>query len=239
MSKISHKVKPLYDMLKGKNGQKGSKKKTKSGQSYDAREKVEWDETKQKVVEEMINYLQSDKVMAYPDFEAPFFVNCDASGYGLGAVLYQNQGGVDRVISYASRTLSDAEKNYHLHSGKLEFLALKWAVTERFTDYLKYGEPFDIYTDNNPLTYILTTAKLNATGMRWVAELSDYNFKIHYKPGPTNVDCDYLSRRPTGIEEYKKLCTESVDLKSVSAMVSRVPQETSVLAVLPGEEKEV
>ena len=243
---FSQKVKPLYDLLKGKSVQKGSKKKTKSGQSYDAREKIEWDETKQKVVEEMINYLQSDKVMAYPDFEAPFFVNCDASGYGLGAVLYQNQGGVDRVISYASRTLSDAEKNYHLHSGKLEFLALKWAVTERFTDYLKYGEPFDIYTDNNPLTYILTTAKLNATGMRWVAELSDYNFKIHYKPGPTNVDCDYLSRRPTGIEEFKKLCTESVDLKSVSAMVSGIPQETSVLAgavsvdqLLSGEDKEV
>ena len=88
---FSQKVKPLYDLLKGKSVQKGAKKKTKSGQSYDAREKIEWDETKQKVVEEMINYLQSDKVMAYPDFEAPFFVNCDASGYGLGSVLYQTQ----------------------------------------------------------------------------------------------------------------------------------------------------
>ena len=61
---------------------------------------------------------------------------------------------VNRVISYASRTLSDAEKNYHLHSGELEFLALKWAITDRFSDYLRYGPPFVVYTDNNPLTCI-------------------------------------------------------------------------------------
>ena len=229
---FSRKVKPLYDLLKGKStAKKGKGQKTRSGQSYDAREKIEWDDERQRVVEEMIDHLKSPEVMAYPDFKAPFFMNCDASGYGLGAVLYQNQGGVDRVISYASRTLSETEKNYHLHSGKLEFLALKWAITDRFSDYLKYGEhPFDVYTDNNPLTYVLTTAKLNATGMRWVSELSDYNFSIHYKPGPTNVDCDYLSRRPTSIEEFKGLCTESVDLQALSAVVSGVAHETSVLS---------
>ena len=81
--------------------------------------------------------------MAYPDFQLPFFITCDASNSGLGVVLYQTQDGVDKVISYASRTLSEAEKNYHLHSGKLEFLALKWAITERFSDYLHYGPPFD------------------------------------------------------------------------------------------------
>ncbi len=225
---FSRKVKPLYDLLKGKGT---AKKNSKSGQSYDARERIEWNEERQKVVDELIDHLQSSEVMAYPDFKAPFFMNCDASGHGLGAVLYQKQEGVDRVISYASRTLSDAEKNYHLHSGKLEFLALKWSITDRFSDYLKYGEhQFDVYTDNNPLTYILTTAKLNATGMRWVAELSDYNFAIHYKPGPTNVDCDYLSRRPTSIAEFKELCTESVDLQTLSAVVSGVSKPVEVLA---------
>ena len=66
--------------------------------------------------------------MAYPDFDLPFFITCDASNQGLGAILYQEQQGVNQVISYASRTLSDAEKNYHLHSGELEFLALKWQL---------------------------------------------------------------------------------------------------------------
>ena len=66
-----------------------------------------------------------------------------------------------------------SEKNYDAH--KLEFLALKWSVTERFHEYL-YGREFEVYTDYNPLTYILTTAKLDVTGQRWVASLANYNF---------------------------------------------------------------
>ena len=68
---------------------------------------------------------------------------------------------MESVITYASRTLSRSERNYDSH--KLEFLALKWSITERFHEYL-YGGHFEVYTDNNPLTYILTTAKLDATG---------------------------------------------------------------------------
>ena len=104
-------------------------------------------------------------------------LHTDASELGLGAMLYQEQDNEKRVISYASRTLSSSERNYPAH--KLEFLALKWAVTDQFHEYL-YGGKFEVYTDNNPLTYILTTAKLDATGQRWVARLADYNFNLHY-----------------------------------------------------------
>ena len=84
-------------------------------------------------------------------------------------MLYQKQeDGKERVIAYASRTLNKSEQNYDAH--KLEFLALKWAITDRFHEYL-YGATFDVYTDNNPLTYILSTAKLDAMGHRWVASL--------------------------------------------------------------------
>ena len=220
---FSQKVKPMYDLLKGKvTGKVGKGKKgEKPGQKYNSREKIEWGEVQQKVLDEMISYLMSPEVIAFPDFNIPFFMNCDASNQGLGAVLYQKQDGVDRVISYASRTLSDAERNYHLHSGKLEFLALKWAITDRFSDYLRYGHhAFQVYTDNNPLTYVLSSAKLNAVGMRWVNELADYNFAINYKPGKTNVDADYLSRRPMDIAELKKSCTESVDPQSLGAVMS-------------------
>ena len=89
--------------------------------------------------------------------------------------------------------MSKTEKNYSAH--KLEFLALKWAVTERFHEYL-YGGEFEVYTDNNPLTYVLTTAKLDATGQRWIANLANYNFKIHYRSGKSNIDADALSRIP-------------------------------------------
>ena len=216
-------VKPLYELLKDDGGkeQKVKKGAKRVGQKYDARGSITWNDQMQEIVEGLIAHLKSGEVIAFPDFDLPFVMTTDASGYGLGAVLYQTQNGKDRVISYASRTLTDAETNYNLHSGKLEFLALKWAVTERFSDYLRYGtEPFTIYTDNNPLTYVLTSAKLNATGLRWVADLAEFNFVIKYRPGKTNSDADGLSRRPLELSEMKRKCTESVEPSSVAAVMA-------------------
>ena len=70
-------------------------------------------------------------------------------------MLYQEQDNEKRVIAYASRTLSSSERNYPAH--RLEFLALKWTITDQFHEYL-YGGKFEVYTDYNPLTYILATA---------------------------------------------------------------------------------
>ena len=127
--------------------------------------------------------------MACPDFKVPFILHTDASSDGLGAVLYQNQDDQRRVIAYASRCLSPSERNYPAH--KLEFLTLKLAITDKFHEYL-YGAEFQVFTDDNPLTYILTTAKLDATGHRWAAALSNYTFSISYKPGKNNKGADAL-----------------------------------------------
>ena len=126
--------------------------------------------------------------MAYPDFSLPFELHIDASTKGLGAVLYQMQDGMKRVISYASRSLSKSEKNYSAF--KLEFLALKWSVTEKFSEYLTLNH-FTVFTDNNPLTYILTMAKLDATDHLWASALGEYSFNIYYRPGFKNVDAEY------------------------------------------------
>ena len=124
-------------------------------------------------------------ILAYANYQKPFKLYTDASEHGLEAVLYQKQDdNTECVIAYASRTLSKSIMNYDTY--KLEFLALKWSITERFHEYF-YGGPFEVYTDNNPLTYILTTATLDATGQRWVASLANYNFKIFYKSGKLNV----------------------------------------------------
>lgn len=113
--------------------------------------------------------------------------------------------------------LSAPERNYHLHSGKLEFLAMKWAICERFRDYLYYAPSFVVYTDNNPLTYVLTTAKLNATMMRWVAELADFRFSIKYRPGKCNSDADGLSRMPLDIEKYMLTCFHQIQPEVLSS----------------------
>ena len=116
-----------------------------------------------------------------------------------------------RVTGYDSRSLTKAEKNY-FHSEKLEFLALKWAICEHFRDYLYHASDFIVYTDNNPLTYVLTTAKLNATGHRWLSELADFSFTIKYSQRHFNKDADALSRLSMNIDSHMKLCTENVSL---------------------------
>ena len=96
------------------------------------------------------------------------------------------------MIAHASRSVSKTESSYPAH--KLEFLALKWAVREEFHEYLHGAKTFDTYTDNNPLTYVLTSAKLDACGQRWIAKLANYNFTIRYRCGQSNVEADALSR---------------------------------------------
>ena len=99
-------VKPLYDLLKSDGTEKArnsrkAKAEKGSSQKYDAKERILWNEQLQQIVDGLIDHLKSTERMAYPNFELPFVMTCDASNYGLGAVLYQNQDGVDRVISYA------------------------------------------------------------------------------------------------------------------------------------------
>ena len=129
-------------------------------------------------------------ILAYADFKAPCILHTDASGDGLGAVLYQVQEGQKRVIAYASWSLTRSERNYPVP--KLEFIALKWAITDKFHEYL-YGSEFQVFTDNNLLTYVPTMAKLDVTGHRWVAALSNYTFSTIYRPGKGHQDADVIS----------------------------------------------
>ena len=85
---------------------------------------------------------------------------------------------------------------------------MKWAVCEKFHEYLYGAKTFDKYTDNNPLTYVLTSAKLDACGQRWVCKLANYNFTIRYRCGQSNVEADALSR----ISWPEVLSDEDIDL---------------------------
>ena len=181
MYKYAKIARPLNKLISSENAKKKHKK-------------VEWGNEQEQAFQQLKEVCTKTPVLAYADYKKLFRLNTDASALGLGSVLYQRQeDDTFCVIAYASRSLSKTEKNYSAH--KLEFLALKWAVTERFHEYL-YGGEFEVYTDNNPLTYVLTTAKLDATGQRWIANLANYNFKIHYRSRKSNIDADTLSRIP-------------------------------------------
>ena len=166
--------------------------------------------------------ITSPPIMAFPDFEAPFILEIDASLRGFGAVLAQMQDGKRVVIAYASRKLRKNEQNMTSYSSmKLEFLCLHWAVTQKFRHYL-YGSDFTIFTDNNPLSKILT-AKQTAADMSKLADLSDFNFQLQYKPGRVNKAADALSRNP--IHE---------DVTSQNQLVEFV-HDNSACACLPDE----
>ena len=174
-------ARPINHLVSGDNA---NKKKTL----------VDWTSECQVAFEHLKHLCSQTFILAYVDYTKPFQLHTDASESGLGAVLYQKQAnGMKSVIAYASQTLSGSKQNYDAHN--LEFLTLKWSVTERFHEYL-YGGHFEVYTNNNPLNYILTTAKLYATGQWWVASLANYNFKIFYKSGKLNVEVDALSCIP-------------------------------------------
>lgn len=138
--------------------------------------------------------LVSAPVLAYADFSRPFILEIDASHSGLGAVLSQEVERSVRPIAYASRGLRPTERNMANYSSmKLEFLALKWAMTEKFREYL-LGHKCVIFTDNNPLSH-LQSAKLGATEHRWAAQIAAFDFEIKYRSGRSNKNADALSRQ--------------------------------------------
>ena len=134
--------------------------------------------------------------LAFLDFNKPFLLETDASGRGLGAVLSQKQAdGWYHPIAYASHVMNETEQRYH--SNKQEFLTLKWAVTEQFHEYLspyrKNRNESVVHTDNNPLTYIFSSANLDAAGQHWVAHLTSYNC-LEYQKGKDNMVANFLSQ---------------------------------------------
>ena len=134
-------------------------------------------------------------VLAFPDYTKDFLLKKYASKEGLVAVLSQKQvNGWFHLVAYGSQALTTREKNYH--STKLEFLVLKWVVTEHFKEYLLY-QPFLVNTDNNPLKYIMTTPNLDATGHQWVGALAKFNFQLEYQKGWDNAVADALNQITT------------------------------------------
>lgn len=195
-------VRPLTELTKGyaptqrgrKQGLDKNKTYLKESEPFNDR----WNQSCTDAFQNIIQCLINAPVLAFADPAKPYVPHTDASFKGVGAMLYQEHLEGLRPVAFASRKLSSPEQRYPVH--QYEFLALKWAVVDKFHDYL-YGAKFTVRTDNNPLTYVLTTAKLNATGNLWLAALATYDFDVQYRPGKANVDADLLSRNIADLED--------------------------------------
>ena len=134
-------------------------------------------------------------VLAFADYMKDFLLKMDISRKELGAVLPQKQAdGQFHLVAYGSQALTAHQKNYH--STKLDFLVLKWAITEHFKEYLLY-QSFLVKTDNTPLTYIMTTPNLDATGHQLMGDLVKFNFQLEYQKGQDNAVADALGQITT------------------------------------------
>lgn len=216
-------VRPLTDLTKGYAPTHKSGKCAKTEHKLYLKDSEpfgeRWDQSCTDAFGQIINRLSHTPVLAFADPQKPYILHVDASLKGLGAVLYQEYPKSMRQVAFASRKLKPSEKNYPIH--QLEFLSLKWAVVDKFHEYL-YGANFTIRTDNNPLTYVLSTAKLSAVGHRWLAALSAYDFDIQYRPGKFNVDADLLSRCMPEEEESEWVTIPESSVKSACQRVDVV-----------------
>ena len=158
-----------------------------------------WGTAQQEAFDELKQRLCSAETLAYFDVKRQTRIVADASPCGLGAILVQKHDDLWRVVSYASRSLTDVERKYS--QTEREALALVWAC-ERFNMYI-FGLQFELETDHKPLEHIYSRrSKPSARLERWVLRLQAYDFKVVYRPGKSNI-ADCLSRLNQSVQRDK------------------------------------
>ena len=143
-------------------------------------------------VEQLKQALQKAPILGYPNDTDPYTLTTDASLFDIGAIISQRQQWGERVIAYASKTLSKSQRNYS--ATKRELFAIVY-FTQHFRNYL-LGQKFLIVTDHRALTWLYSFKEPDGLLARWIEKLGQFDFEIKHEAGKKIPHADCLSRVP-------------------------------------------
>jgi len=194
-----------------------------------------WGKSQQDSFDRLKELFTKDPVLAQPDFGKEFELETDASDYGIGALLGQrDEKGFLRPVSFISRKLTPAEKNYSTR--EKEGLAIVWAI-EKLSPML-WGRRFTVYTDHKSLIWLKSAMVDSGRLTRWVQKLSAFDFDIKYRKGSDNVVADALSRAPASVLTISRDGKISVSSEPLEEPIVFAPKRRRSQAVKKRERKE-
>ncbi|KAM4066712.1 reverse transcriptase (RNA-dependent DNA polymerase) [Hirsutella rhossiliensis] len=201
-----------------------------------------WGRAENEAFQELKRRFCESPVLKQWDPSLPTFLETDCSGYALGGVLSQEgPDGRRHACAFFSKRLSPAEYNYPIHDK--EMLAIMRCL-DNWNAELRSCGPFTILTDHRNLEYFMTRQKLTERQSRWAAELSQFDFKLEYRPGSEAVVPDALSRQASTLPEMKvfeeadlqQLWDETVAKDSIFGAAYGSPRSRACLPALAGPE---
>ncbi len=182
-----------------------------------------WSGKENQAFENSKTLLTTDTLLVHFNPDLPVLLMCDASSYGIGAVLaHRMPDGSERPIGYVSRSLSKAERNYA--QIEREALALVFGV-KKFHSYI-FGHCFELVTDHKPLLALLhqykpTSAQASTRIRRWSLLLSAYEYSITFRKTEDHGNADALSRLP--LQETKANIPAPPELVLLSNHLNKSP----------------
>lgn len=154
-----------------------------------------WGQRQQEAFDELKRCFTTAPILAMPDLEKPFVLECDASDFATGAVLSQVGGdGQVHPIAFYSKSLNDAERNYEIYDKELLVIVRALGEWRHYLEGAKH--PVDIVSDHKNLLYFSDSRTLTCRQARWSLFLSRFNYMIHHRPGHLGGKPDAMSHRP-------------------------------------------
>lgn len=190
IAQFSSLVSPINDLLKGKKRKQG----------------IDWTEEAERSFIKIKEALVSAPILCSPDFTKPFIIQSDASDVGIGGVLTQNIEGTEKVIAFASRSLTRAERIQPIT--QRECLAVIFCI-EKFRPFVE-GTRFTVITDHFSLIWLHNLQNPCGKLSRWALKLQQYSFDLVHRKGKLNVVPDALSRIV-----HPEITTLSIDLRNL------------------------